>query len=77
MPAKVKVTVSLDADLVEALDRMGREKKRTRSRVLQEALRAWQKTQIEQQLAEGYRAMAAEDLETAERGLAVFRETLR
>ncbi len=39
MVQKVKVTVSLDQDLVETLDEMSRQSRKPRSRVVQEALR--------------------------------------
>jgi len=74
---KVKVTLSLDEDLVEALDRIGRQSKKPRSRVVQEALGLWRRKELQDKLAEGYRAMAEEDRETAERGLAAFREILK
>lgn len=77
MVQKVKLTVSLDQDLVETLDEMSRESKKPRSRVLQEALRLWRRKQLHDKLAEGYRAMAEEDLETAEKRLSAFRETLK
>ena len=77
MAQKVKLTVSLDQDLVEALDEMSRQSRKPRSRVVQEALRSWRRKQLQDKLAEGYRAMAEEDRETAERHLPAFRETLK
>ncbi len=76
MAQKVKLTLSLDEDLVEAVDKISRQKKKPRSRVVQEALRMWQKGQLQEKLAEGYRAMAEEDRKTAEQHLAAFREIL-
>lgn len=77
MAQKVKVTVSLDQDLVETLDEMSRQSKKPRSSVVQEALRLWRRKQLHDKLAEGYRAMAKEDRETAERHLPAFREILK
>ena len=77
MAQKVKLTVSLDQDLVETLDEMSRQSRKPRSRVVQEALRSWRRKQLQDKLAEGYRAMAEEDRETAERHLPAFRETLK
>lgn len=74
---KVKLTVSLDQDLVETLDEMSHQSKKPRSRVLQEALRLWRRKQLHDKLAEGYRAMEEEDRETAERHLPAFREILK
>lgn len=77
MGHKVKVTLSLDEDLVEALGKISRQRKKPRSRVVQEALRLWQRKELQDKLAQGYRSMAEEDRETAERHLAVFREILK
>ncbi|MGH7794282.1 MAG: ribbon-helix-helix protein, CopG family [Candidatus Binatia bacterium] len=77
MASKVKLTVSLDRDLAETLDEMSRTTKKPRSRVVQEALRLWRRKHVDDKLAEGYRAMAEEDRETAERHLPAFREILK
>ncbi len=76
MAQKVKLTLSLDEDLVKALDQVSRRSKRPRSRVVQEALRLWQKRELQQKLAAGYRAMAGENRDMAEQHLAAFREIL-
>jgi metal-responsive CopG/Arc/MetJ family transcriptional regulator len=77
MRQKVKLTVSLDQDLVETLDEMSRQSKKPRSQVVQEALRSWRQRELHEKLAQGYRSMAEEDRETAEQRLAVFKETLK
>ena len=77
MAQKVKLTVSLDQDLVETLDEISRQSKKPRSRVVQEALRLWRRKHVHDKLAEGYRAMADEDRETAERHLPAFKEILK
>jgi len=77
MRQKVKLTVSLDQDLVETLDEMSRQSKKPRSQVVQEALRLWRRKELHAKLAEGYRSMAEEDRDTAEQHLASFKETLK
>ena len=77
MGQKVKVTLSLDEDLVEVLEKVSRQRKKPRSRVVQEALRLWQRRELQEKLAEGYRAMVEEDRETAERRVSAFREILK
>jgi metal-responsive CopG/Arc/MetJ family transcriptional regulator len=72
--AKRKVTLSLDEDLIETLNTVSRQSKKPRSRVVQEALRLWRKKELQEKLAEGYRAMAEETRASAESGLAAFRE---
>jgi metal-responsive CopG/Arc/MetJ family transcriptional regulator len=76
MATKVKVTVSVDESLVRALGRVSRSTGRARSQLVEEALRLWQRSRLEQALKEGYQAMAREDRATAERHLHVARETL-
>jgi metal-responsive CopG/Arc/MetJ family transcriptional regulator len=73
---KVKATLSLDQDMVQTLDTISRQSHKPRSRVVQEALRVWRRNCLEEQLADGYRAMAKEDRETAERFLPPFAEIL-
>ncbi len=77
MASKLKVTVSLDERLLRALSQASRKRRMPRSRLVEEALRLWQRSQLEQALKRGYLAMAAEDRATAERGLRVAREVLR
>ena len=75
MPRKLKLTLSLDEDLVQELERISRKTKKPRSRLVQEALRIWQRTELQEKLAQGYREMADENLEMAEQGLSAFNET--
>ena len=77
MASKVKVTVSVDESLVKALGRASRMTGRARSQLVEEALRLWQRSQLEQVLKEGYQAMAKEDRATAEHLLPAAWEALR
>ena len=77
MASKVKVTVSLDKSLVKELEGVSRRSQTPRSRLVEEALRFWQRSRLEQQLKEGYEAMAKEDRATAEENLAAGWEILR
>jgi metal-responsive CopG/Arc/MetJ family transcriptional regulator len=77
MRQKVKLTISLDQDIVETLDEMTRQTKKPRSQVVQEALRLWQRKELNEKLAEGYRSMAEEDRKMAEQHLGVFKEILK
>jgi len=76
MARKVKLTLSLDEDVVETLDSVSKQSKQPRSRVVQEAIQLWQRRRLQQELADGYRSMSKEDQETAEQRLAAFREIL-
>ena len=77
MASKVKVTVSLDEDLVKELAGASRERRKPRSQLVEEALRVWRRGRLEQALREGYEAMAREDRATAERRLAAVWETMK
>ena len=61
MPSKVKVTVSLDESLVRELGEASRRGRKSRSRLVEEALQYWRRSRLEHELKEGYQAMAQED----------------
>lgn len=76
MPAKTKITISVDPEVVGILSRVSRKTGTPRSRLIGEALRLWQRVQLEAALKEGYRSMAKADRATAERHLSAAREVL-
>lgn len=77
MASKVKVTASLDARLVRELENISRRRRKPKSQLVQEALHLWRKRRIEQELIEGYLAMAEEDRKTAERNLPAAWELIK
>jgi len=77
MASKVKVTVSLDEALVRELGGASQRKGKPRSHLVEEALRLWRRTRIEQELREGYQAMAKADRATAEHRLRAAWQPLR
>jgi metal-responsive CopG/Arc/MetJ family transcriptional regulator len=77
MASKIKVTISLDKALATDLEGVSRERRTPRSRLIEEALRFWRRSRLEQQLKEGYEAMARADRATAEETLAAGREAMR
>ena len=77
MASKVKVTVSVDAALARELTGIGRRVRRSRSQLVEEALRLWRRRRLEQVLADGYRAMAGDDRATSARYLTAARQALR
>ena len=67
-PVKVKVTASLDAELVKTIDEFLKESgDRSRSRLIEDALRKWQKEQkrqeIESQIEEYYLSLSDKERE--------------
>ena len=77
MASKVKITVSVDEALIRELQRASRQKRKPRSRLVEEALQLWKRSQLEQALKEGYQTMAEEDRAAAERHLAAGWETFK
>lgn len=77
MAAKVKVTVSIDAGLLEAIGRVSRRTGKARSQLVEEALRLWRRRQLDEALKAGYRAMAKEDRVTAEQHLRAGWDAIR
>ena len=77
MASKVKVTVSLDETLVRELGGAGRQKGKTRSRLVEEALKHWRRRQLEGELKEGYQAMVKADRATARRNLKAGWEAIK
>jgi metal-responsive CopG/Arc/MetJ family transcriptional regulator len=70
------MTVTMDADLVDELDRISSDQKESRSQLVEDAVRVWHRQRLEQQLIEGYEAMNRENRETAEANLAARVEAL-
>ena len=76
MPRRKKVTISLASDRLAQLDEIVTARDTNRSVLIEEALAVWEERRLEQELAEGYKAMAAEDRKTAEANLRSSVETL-
>lgn len=77
MASKVKITLSLDEGLVKELEGISKVKRTPRSRLVEEALRFWRRSLLEQQLKDGYQSMAIEDRATAEHNLAAGWELVK
>ncbi len=75
--SKKKITVTIEKELVQELDRAATSLKGSRSRLVEAAIRTWKKAKLEQELKEGYRAMAKEDQKVAEENLAAGYEVLK
>jgi predicted transcriptional regulator len=73
---KTKITISLDPEIVGTLGRVSRKTGIPRSRLVGEALRLWQRVQLEEALKDGYGALAKADRAAAERHLSAAREVL-
>ncbi len=63
----VKLTVSVPAELVKLADKVAKEKKISRSKVVSSCLQELAKQRFQADLEEGYKAMAKEEKKLAER----------
>ena len=75
--SKEKITVTIDEELLEDLDRAAKSQRVSRSSVVEKAIRTWKKALLQRELIEGYRAMADEDLKVAEQNLPAGYEALK
>jgi len=66
MPRRRKVTVTIASDRLARLDEIAVARDANRSGLIEEALDVWERELLGQELAAGYKAMAAEDRRTAE-----------
>lgn len=69
-----KVSVTIDPSLYDAIDRHARRTKVPKSKVIEDAIRLWQRSQAAALAREGYQATAGEDLTDAEAYLAALDE---
>jgi predicted transcriptional regulator len=76
MSKRQKVTVTIASDRLEQLDEIAVARDASRSALIEEALDVWEKEQLSRELADGYKAMAAEDRRTAEERIRSGSETL-
>ena len=77
MNNKLKVTITLDKTILEEIDRLSKERKESRSGMIEEAIKVWKQKRLEKELMDGYLAMGKEDLETAESNLEAGTEVLK
>jgi predicted transcriptional regulator len=77
MGRKGKLSVTIDADVLDALDIAARNSQTPKSTVAQEAIRLWLRKRTEELMARGYEEMANEDKEFADLTLAAQEEVSR
>ncbi len=77
MSTKRKVSLTIDEDLYEAIDKASKTLKLAKSQVAQEAFSLWLKKETEALMAKGYEEMAEEDKAFADVTLEAQREILK
>lgn len=74
MRTKRRLSVTIDADLLKAVDEASKNYHMAKSHLAQEAFELWLKKKTEQLMAKGYREMTEEDKELAELSFDAQRE---
>ena len=69
-----KLSVTVDPHLFEAIERHAERTKLPRSKIVEEAIRVWERARLAALAREGYRRSAREDLADAEAYLSVLDE---
>ena len=77
MRTKRKVSLTIDEDLYEAIDKAAKTLKLAKSQLAQEAFSLWLKKETEALMAKGYEEMAEEDKAFADVTLEAQREILK
>jgi len=76
MRNKKKISVTIDNEIFEAIEKAAETYKMAKSQLAQEALSMWFKKKTRELMAEGYVAMATEDREFTETALDAQKEIL-
>jgi len=76
MRTKKKMSVTIDAELLEAIEDVAKTCNMAKSQLAQEAFRLWFKKRTEELMAAGYIEMAREDREFADTALDAQKEIL-
>jgi hypothetical protein len=71
---RAKLSVTVDPTLYQTISDHAAKRKVSKSRLIEEALRLWEKNRLALLAKEGYQKMAREDLEDAEAYLPVLNE---
>ena len=76
MGAKRKMSVTIDADILNTIEGIAKATGAAKSRLTQEALKLWLKKKAQDLMAEGYTEMAEEDRKMSEKTFEAQKEVL-
>jgi hypothetical protein len=76
MGTKGKLSVTIDKDVLEAIENASKTYHMAKSQLAQEALKLWLKKRTQELMARGYEEMSKEDKEFAELTVEAQKETL-
>lgn len=74
MGTKVKLSITIDEEILRAIDKASKACHLPKSQLAQQAFKLWLKKQTEELMAKGYEEMAKEDKEFAELSFEAQRE---
>ena len=73
---KERLSITIDSDLFAKIEKVAKEEKKPRSKIIMEALKIWEQKRIEYLMRKGYVEGAEEDLELAEFDLEAGNEVM-
>jgi metal-responsive CopG/Arc/MetJ family transcriptional regulator len=73
---KERLSISIDSDLFAKIEKVAKEEKKPRSKIIMEALKIWEQKRIEYLMRRGYVEGTEEDLGLAEFGLEAGNEVM-
>ncbi len=73
---KERLSITIDSDLFAKIEKVAKEEKKPRSKIIMEALKIWEQKRIEYLMRKGYVEGAKEDLELAEFDLEAGNEVM-
>jgi metal-responsive CopG/Arc/MetJ family transcriptional regulator len=73
---KERLSITIDPDLFAKIEKVAKEEKKPRSKIIMEALKIWEQKRIEYLMRKGYVEGAEEDLELAEYDLEAGNEVM-
>ncbi len=76
MKAKRKMSVTIDADIFEAVEKLAKRKRIAKSHLAEEAFKEWLRKYIEGEMAKGYEDLSPEDEEFSDIAFESQREIL-
>jgi len=77
MRTKRKLSVTVDEDILQAVEKASKAYNMAKSQLAQEAFKLWLKNRTQDQMAKGYEEMAKEDEEFAELAIQAQREIVQ
>ncbi len=73
---KERLSITIDSDLFTKIEKVAKEEKKPRSKIIMEALKIWEQKRIEYLMRKGYVEGAEEDLQSAEFDLEAGNEVM-